>query len=264
MSDASGGVRHFLITLPDRCWKNNLAKVLNLRKVKPIGLNALRSLWHSLLDFTYPACCVLCQASLTEEETIVCRICLDSLPRLDESFISGEHFSKQLGDKPWFSGSLALFSYNETLHKVIHLFKYKGYHSLARPLGEELGYLLRDTVLPENALLVPVPLHKRRLLERGYNQAHLLADGAAAVCGLPCSALLQRTRYTLPQAKQSKSGRARNLAGAFRVLQPASVQGAAVILVDDLITTGHTMNECAKTLMLAGCSRVFCATLIRV
>lgn len=232
--------------------------------MQPFKCPAIHSLWRALVDFVYPACCVLCKASLADDENVVCHVCLDSLPHLLDCRVTGEPFVRQLGDKPWFSASLALFPYNDSMHKLIHLFKYKGYHSLARPLGEELGYFLRETVLPGPVLLVPVPLHKRRLTERGYNQAQLLAEHAAAISGLACDAkLLQRIRYTQPQAKQSKAGRGRNLAGAFNVIWPDALCGVTAILVDDLITTGHTMNECARTLRLAGCPEVICATLVR-
>jgi len=231
---------------------------------KRTWVSVLSSLTEPLLDFIYPPWCVLCNNDL-EAEVLVCRTCLETLPRLEQPVLAAEKLTHQLSGPAWFDASIALFPFHESIQKLIHLMKYKGYESLAQPLGRELGLALRDAALVEAAVLAPVPLHRRRLRERGYNQSERLAQHAAAAAGLPMeAALLQRGRYTRPQAKLAKAERSRNLAGAFVVPRPEATAGGVVVLVDDLFTTGHTLNECAKTLKAQGCRQVYCLTLVRV
>lgn len=231
---------------------------------KRTWVSVLSSLAEPLLDFIYPPWCVLCNNDL-DAEVLVCRTCLETLPRLEEPVLPAEKLTRQLSGPAWFEASIAVYPFHESIQKLIHLMKYKGYGSLAQPLGRELGLVLRDAALPEAAILAPVPLHRRRLRERGYNQSERLAQHAAKAAGLPMdAALLQRIRYTRPQAKLAKAERSRNLAGAFAVPRPEAAAGGVVVLVDDLFTTGHTLNECAKTLKAQGCRQVFCLTLVRV
>jgi len=225
----------------------------------------VRFIFQPLVDFIYPPYCLLCNGELQPEEVLVCRTCLETLPNLEQPMVPAEKVSHQLSEPAWFAASLALFPFTESVQEVIHYLKYKGGRSLAVPLGGQLGLLLQDLNLAGEAVLTPVPLHKRRLRERGYNQSELLAKEAALQSGLAFDAtLLQRIRYTRTQAKLSKTARSRNVAGAFRVVRPEAVQGRTVVLVDDLFTTGHTLNECAKTLRCCGCERVYCLTLVRV
>ena len=247
-SGRAGGIRRRLrSTVEKRSW-----------------IAAWSSLTEPLLDFVYPPWCVLCNNDL-DAEVLVCRTCLETLPRLEEPVLAAEKLTHQLSGPAWFEASIAVFPFHESIQKLIHLMKYKGYESLAQPLGRELGLALRDAALPEAAILAPVPLHRWRLAERGYNQSERLAQYAATTAGLPMHAtLLQRIRYTRPQAKLAKAERSRNLAGAFVVPRPEDAAGGVVVLVDDLFTTGHTLNECAKTLKAQGCRQVYCLTLVRV
>jgi len=141
----------------------------------------------------------------------------------------------------------------------VHELKFFGNQSLAKPMGRMMSQRLDDAEFPEAYdLVVPVPLHGKRLRERGYNQSSLLAREVARELGLKSflrENTLQRVRDTRPQAGLSMYHRAKNPVGAFAV--KGNLQGAVVLLVDDVITTGITVSECAKTLRGAGARRVY-------
>jgi ComF family protein len=142
----------------------------------------------------------------------------------------------------------------DPLDAVVHGFKYGGRPDLARPLGR----ILAAGAKPDPGLLVlPVPLHRRRLRERGYNQAALLARAAAASWGAPAvDTVLVRTVATPPQARLPETRRHANVSGAFAVPEPGVVRGRAFVLVDDVVTTGSTLVEASRSLYAGGASRV--------
>jgi ComF family protein len=157
------------------------------------------------------------------------------------------------------AASPAPFLYGGALATAITRFKYDPMPELARPLGKLLAY--EATRLGVKAdVVVPVPLHPTRLFERGFNQAALLARPVARAIGAAFRPrALARVRATDQQAELDRSKRLTNVAGAFRVRQP--VHGGAVLLVDDVRTTGATQDECAHVLRAAGCPRVECLVL---
>jgi ComF family protein len=119
--------------------------------------------------------------------------------------------------------------------------------------------------LPALDVIIPVPLHPQRLREREYNQSLLLANRLSRQTGIPLLlACLLRIRPTVPQTSLSKKERLTNLRGAFSVSKPAYIQGKRILLVDDVFTTGTTLNECAKTLRRAGSGHVYGLTLARM
>ncbi|MBI3681397.1 MAG: ComF family protein [Acidobacteria bacterium] len=151
--------------------------------------------------------------------------------------------------------------YDGTLRKLIHLFKYTGIETLARPLA---GYLA--VALPREDRfdwIVPVPMHWRRRWARGFNQSALLARELARRTGLKMAAVLRRNRPTPPQAGLSQHERRRNVAHAFTVRRAGPVQGGRVLLVDDVLTTGATASACAAVLKRAGARHVSVLTVAR-
>lgn len=152
------------------------------------------------------------------------------------------------------SAGVAAFVYGGAIARSIALFKYHQRPDLARPLGD----LLWRAVAPRAAewrdpLLVPVPLHPSRLAERGYNQSALLARRLGRRWGAPVLATaLARTRDAPPQAKLDRDARLSNLEGAFAAREPKRVRGRTIVLVDDVRTTGATIQACASALLDAG------------
>ncbi len=141
--------------------------------------------------------------------------------------------------------------YEGTLREAVHALKYRGRIALAEPLGGALAEAVRgDPLLTAADVLVPVPLHPRREAERGFNQSEELARALARRARIPLLRALARVRPTVPQVDLPEAERRRNVRGAFAVR--LAVGGLRVVLVDDVVTTGSTLAECARTLRRAG------------
>jgi ComF family protein len=148
---------------------------------------------------------------------------------------------------------------------ALHQLKYSGERRLARPLGEAIARRWA-AVGAGGDLLVPVPVHRERIAQRGYDQAVLLADAAAIPLGLPTAAVLVRQRTTVAQYHLDRQDRAANVAGAFAIGSPAAaaaVRGRWVVLIDDVMTTGATLSACAAVLADAGVLGVSSVTVAR-
>jgi ComF family protein len=154
----------------------------------------------------------------------------------------------------------AIGAYEGSLRAIVHALKYDGRRSLAVPLG----LLMRshcESVLDTADLLVPVPLHRRRRRQRGFNQAEAIARG---IGGVPVRRLLRRTRATPSQTDLPAARRHANVRGAFRLARGTDVKGLRLVLVDDVCTTGATLESCARVLREAGAADVRAITAARV
>jgi ComF family protein len=161
-----------------------------------------------------------------------------------------------------FDAAYSFGAYEGPLRDLIHVFKYGRVHPLSVPLGRLLA-----SAIPQDQsfdFIVPVPLHWRRRLARGFNQSGLLAREVSRRYGLRPSRALRRSRFTPAQAGLSHAGRRRNVAGAFAVPRNVDVTGRRVLLVDDVFTTGATLTACARALKRAGARYVAVLTLARV
>jgi ComF family protein len=142
---------------------------------------------------------------------------------------------------------------------LVHELKYQGRKKLAPLLGDALtSLMMTDGLLRHADLLVPIPLHPARLRERGYNQSELLARRVSALTGIPISGALRRVKNTKTQARiVDEAARMRNLKGAFAVRPDAGLKDKQVILIDDVTTTGATLNAAAQVLKQAGVGAVY-------
>lgn len=172
-----------------------------------------------------------------------------------------------------FRRARAAGSYNGSLLTLTHRLKYRGDSYLAKPLGRLLFQTYCDHFGPAvHDTIAPVPLHRRRMRQRGYNQAYLLiknwhrlarANSRLQPAFILAPVLLKRCRATPPQTGQNRRHRLANIKNAFTVPRPQSVAGKRVLLVDDVFTTGATVNECARVLLKSGAARVDVLTLAR-
>ena len=155
-------------------------------------------------------------------------------------------------------------SYEGTLRALVQRFKYDGFRPLAKPLGRFLLHAAERLSEQSFDLAVPVPLHRKRQRQRGFNQAELLAAEVARLRKIPLSVKdCVRVRDTPPQTGLRAAERRRNVAGAFDVPQPERVRGRRVLLIDDVLTTGATASACAEAIRKAGAKGVWVATLAR-
>ena len=157
---------------------------------------------------------------------------------------------------------LAIWSYEPPLEQVIHALKFGRLDFLGGHLAEEIWHRLGGE-LRSAAVIVPVPLHWRRQMVRGYNQAERIARPLAKRLGRPLVAALRRTRSTSPQARLERSRRQANLRHALRCRRTAAIRGRSVLLVDDVTTTGATLEHAAAALRRAGAASVLALTVAR-
>ena len=172
---------------------------------------------------------------------------------------------------PPFARATAYGPYDGGLRELIHLLKYQQ----VRPAAKVLGRMLAEAIAASQAsvgdtplLVVPVPLHSRKLHQRGFNQAELIAQAALKLKPLAGEltlgrGILIRQRETKSQIGFTRFERRENLLGAFLVAKPRDVEGREILLVDDVFTTGTTVSECARVLRRAGATRVWVATVAR-
>ena len=233
----------------------------------------------ALLNLLCPPRCLLCGAFTDQDHGPgFCASCLLALPPLPQAHcrICGRPFETTLASvhdcghclarQPPFDRAISAGLYEGLLRQAIHRFKYEGRTELARPLAALLAERLSPPFLPPEAdLIIPVPLHRRRLKARGYNQALLLARALFHPWQDRLKPdLLRRSKWTQPQVHLKGPERRRNVRQAFTLTHPEQVRGCSVLLVDDVFTTGATVRECAKVLKRARASTVLVLTVARV
>jgi len=237
----------------------------------------LSSTITGLADLVWPRRCMACGARVgallpSDPATAFCPVCADSLmpvvsPRCPRCALPFEgagtdHLCGEcLRDPPMFTAGAALFQYGEAAARAVTRLKYGPTPHLAEVMGR---LMLANTALGAVDLVVPVPLHRKRLRRRGFNQSALLARPMAKGLGVPLDGRLAvRTRDTTSQAGLTRDERRKNLNGAFAVQKPGRAAGRRILLVDDVVTTGTTVREVAKCLRRAGARDVFVAAFAR-
>jgi ComF family protein len=167
-------------------------------------------------------------------------------------------------EPPAFDVARAALRFDHKSRELIHAYKYHDRHHLV-PLFTHWLLTAGDALLENAELVVPVPLSRRRLFTRSYNQAALLARRVAKAKAIAYAPLLlERTRHTRPQAGLGRKARERNIAGAFRVAEKERLLGKRIVLIDDVMTTGMTADACARVLKNAGAAHVAVLTIARV
>jgi ComF family protein len=164
-----------------------------------------------------------------------------------------------------FEAAIAGYRARGVVRRVIHNFKYHKQLYLRHLVSDWLAATLDDPRMKTSNfdLIVPVPLHPARRRERGFNQAELLARSLSSRTGLPVTPALERVRYTTTQTAFDRTERMENLRDAFRLRPAQDVRGSRVLLVDDVLTTGSTLSECARVLKRSGAPSVYAATAAR-
>lgn len=214
-------------------------------------------------EFIYPPFCLLCDSKLASGESRICSHCWNSFHRMEKNGPAYIDLHRKFSDTNLVADCLApfLFEQEGRLQEVIHHLKYQGFTSLGFRLGEEIGRQIIETETFLDAdFLVPVPLHRLKFRERGYNQCEYLCKGISSITNLPVqSKVLKRIKYTVTQTQLDIAQREENVDGAFRAPKRYrdAIEGKAVIIVDDVITTGATMRSCARELIKYGAEKVF-------
>lgn len=238
----------------------------------------MRLFWRAIADTLFPPLCHHCRLPVSGDDGVhLCPACREKIVPIASPlcaccglpFLTGEGIDHRCGacllSPPPFARARGAVLFAGPVRELIHRFKYEKRIQLRRPLGMLVASHLGEYAAACAAdLLLPVPLHRRRLQERGFNQALLLADFLSRSWDIPLSRNnLRRLRWTEPQITLTAAERAANVRGAFSVHDPAEVRGKRVLLVDDVYTTGSTVSECARVLMKEGAAAVYVITVAR-
>lgn len=204
----------------------------------------------------YPRCCQGCQEVLVKGEEVICTACIRDLPRTNfHRDPQNELFLRIYGRIP-VSHAVAFLRFGKStmVQKLLHALKYRKRPDIGFVLGQVYGQELLAAGFNYD-LIVPVPLHRAKLRSRGYNQSAHFAQGLAASMKIPAlEDALVRVSKTTTQTRRTKLDRWNNVKSAFQV--QAAVPGTRILLVDDVVTTGATLEACTHTLLIAGAAKV--------
>ncbi|GAA4411091.1 ComF family protein [Nibrella viscosa] len=229
-------------------------------------LQFMKRAWNNFVDLLYPVSCLGCGDNLTPNEEVLCVQCRVKLPVTDLSKTRNSGVALQFAGKvPLdFAYSYLTFSKKGIVQRLIHQIKYKGRKEAGAVLGRWFGYELKEKCeeIAEANLLIGVPLHPVRRRQRGFNQSEWIANGLSEALQIPVNTTaLKRTRFEASQTKKGKGARWENVHDVFAVADAEAIRGRRVVLVDDVLTTGATLEACATQLLNAGCASVGILTL---
>lgn len=217
-----------------------------------------------------PERCILCGRLLLYREHHCCSSCISTLEPTGESCrhcggIVEENQCLICGDRKWYPArNVALYEYNRPLKELLYHFKARQKKRLHHHLGTLAAARLRDeSFLNRIDIIVPVPVSAKRRRQRGYNQARLLALETSKEWSIGIKEVLKRVTQKEHQKNMSYARRFLNVPGCFAVKRGADIAGRSILLVDDVLTTGATINECARVLKAAGAGDIFSVTLAR-
>ena len=233
-------------------------------------------LLEAAVSLLYPPVCTICGTSIRAGEYL-CDQCEAKAVRISAPFcekcsepfdgsIKGAFTCANCAHRTiYFEAAVAAYRGRGIVRQIVHEFKYGRHIHLRHLVARWLHAALDDERLCGHRfdVVVPVPLHPARQRERGFNQASLLVELLSAQTAIPPNPLLERSRYTTTQTALDRLERMENLHNAFRLRKNANVRGLRVLLVDDVLTTGSTLNECARVLKRAGAFSVHAATAAR-
>ena len=209
---------------------------------------------YKLLQWLFPPKCVLCRTLLQKDETDLCHTCRIHTPAAPAPHKKIPHLDR------W----TAVWYYEDTVRSSILRFKFHNARSYAQAYGRSLAMKLLEQDMADFDILTWVPVSPLRRLKRGYDQVELIAGAVGRELGTEPVRLLRKIRNAPPQSGiPDAAARRANVLGAYRILNADAVRGKKILLLDDVITTGATMSECARVLLTHGAKQVNCAAVAR-
>lgn len=225
----------------------------------------IKRILSDILDLFYPNNCCACSSALVGNEEVICTNCRLNLPRS----YSHQVLIPNLGDK--FKGKAPVesvytflkFEKGGKVQRLLHQLKYNNRPDVGQVLGRLYGQELKTAQINEQLdVLIPVPLHLRKLAQRGYNQSDAFAEGLSDTLGVAWSAtILKRAKFTTTQTRKTRLERFENVAGIFEITQPEAIQGKRIGIVDDVVTTGSTLESAIAELLQNGAKEVSVITI---
>lgn len=227
-------------------------------KIKP-------KLISNLISLFYPRLCPACSTILQHHERVICLDCQLHLPETDFHEIDNTQLEHIFAGRVEVSKVASLFSYKKgnRIQKLLHNLKYNGQYELGVFLGEYYGKILaQQSWISAVDMIFPIPLHPKRERQRGYNQSEAIAKGLSNSLGIPyCTDILIRDLYTETQTRKNRFNRWENVKNVFLVQHPERMEKQRILLCDDVLTTGATLEAAANALKKEHADEIFIVTL---
>jgi len=216
-------------------------------------MNYLYDLWDDFLSLLFPRLCYGCGNHLMRNENLICTECYVVIPRTDYHNIPDNPVAQLLWGRCSIEKAAVFSFYNKgsRMRKLIHNMKYKGIREVGMELGIIYGHSLKSSGFTDGIdFIIPVPLHPSKKRKRGFNQSEVIAEGISASTGIPVdNTTLIRSAKSDTQTKRSRYERWINVEGIFTLSDNEALKGKSVLLIDDVITTGSTIESCANELL---------------
>lgn len=217
------------------------------------------------LSLIFPKTCIACDQALNKNEECLCTPCRFKLPKSNYHLDADNPLLRRFWGKIPVSYALSYLKFTKSgaVQNILYKIKYQGYKEGAKKLGIWYGKELRHLELQKQFdYMVPVPMHRRKLKKRGYNQSEYFAEGLSGTMGIPhLPEVLERTSENSSQTLKNRFERWINVKDIYRVKNPDQIPGKHILIVDDVITTGATFEACAKALLENGAREVSIAAI---
>ena len=218
----------------------------------------------AVLHLLFPHVCVGCGSDILHEESVLCMKCIDAMPETNFELHPNNPVEKTFWGRLPLTGATAQFYFTKEslMQHLMHQFKYKGNKELGMQLGKIMGEQIKKSARFEADALVPLPLFAAKEKRRGYNQAAILCEGMAEAMNLTVlDKIISRPRHTETQTKKGRIERWKNMEGKFILSDADAIKNMHLLLVDDVVTTGATLEACGNELLKAENVRLSIATL---
>lgn len=217
-------------------------------------MKSIRKYIDALFNLLFPRSCIICKNSLVQPEEFICTACNTRLPRTNLHLVPDNEIEKRFWGKAEIQRASSYFYYTKgsDFRKILYQLKYRNCKEIGEVMGRYFGRELLSSDFFDNIdIIIPVPLHPKREKSRGYNQSEWIAKGISNATGIPLNTtLLIRTSNNKTQTRKTVFDRWTNVQDIFKVTHPKALEHKHILLVDDVLTTGATLQSCVNTLSI--------------
>lgn len=225
----------------------------------------VKALFDDFISLIFPNVCYVCNGAMAKGEIYICTKCMYELPKMVDQQLQGNPLERRFYGKVPVKHVVSYLKFikNGSVSELLYKLKYEGFSDIGEVMGKWFGRELKDMAFEkEYDLIVPVPLHESKIQKRGYNQSDFIAKGISEVIGIPYDGkILKRVLRNESQTNKGRMDRWKNVENIFQVTDSDKIYDKRILLIDDVLTTGSTLESCAQSLLADKCREVGIATL---